>query len=345
MSRATRHTRAWYGARVYDWRPAPFGRIRKAPPSEARRWTARAPRRLARPLAGWRDLAPQLAAWDAEGLTVPEQAARLGIRQPQLAGIRARLIREGRLTARGRRGRAWSAADTDRLIDLVEQGYGYDALAKRLGRTRAAVVIKCKRLRIRPLTTLSTLSAHDAARVLGVPCSKKIAWWIAEGWLAARNAGTAARPLWRLTWDDLTAFLERRDCWLSWDPARITDAALREWAQELRAGEPRYLTQGEVAARFHVTVSTVGQWIDKGWLPAHRVGRGNRVVAETDLAGWTVPSARERPRKRSGTAACGVPGCRRTYCYDGYCLDCRRGAHAAGVPVAELAAPAPRRRR
>lgn len=287
-------SKRWYGPLVYDWRAAPFGRIRRVPPREARRWEHATTRQLAPPIAAWRDLAPQLVVWDAEGLTVPEQARRLGIPRTQLAGIRARLIREGLLVPRSSRGRTWPPEQEQQLIDLVEQGYSYDELARRFARTREAIVLKCRRLGIRITTTRATLSAGDVAVVLGKRCGKSVSRWIRLGWLTARNAGTRTCPLWRVSWDALTTFLEQPAYWLAWDPARITDAPLREWAMELRAHEPRYLTQGQVARRYHVTVEAVSQWLDKGWLPTHRAGRQNRLVAESDLVGWVPPCQRSK---------------------------------------------------
>jgi hypothetical protein len=76
-----------------------------------------------------------------------------------------------------------------------------------------AVVLKAKRLGVRITTTNATLSARDAAGLLGKGCSKSVAAWIRHGWLKARNAGRAGRPLWRVQWEDLTAFLENPAYW------------------------------------------------------------------------------------------------------------------------------------
>lgn len=67
------------------------------------------------------------------------------------------------------------------------------------------------------------------------------------------------RPLWRVSWDDLLTWLERRETWMAWDPARIPDLALREWAAELRSGPGRWLTHTQVARQFCVDRETPGQ--------------------------------------------------------------------------------------
>lgn len=220
-----------HGPRVYDWRPAPFGRVRKVSAAEAARW---------------------------------------------------------------KDGKAWTAIDVDRLIQLVDAGHGYDTLARRLRRTRTAVLIKCKRLGVRVTTTPATLAARDVAALLGNACSKSVTRWIALGWLPARNAGgPGCKALWRIQWDDLLAFMERRDYWPTWEQDRIRDAALREWAQELRAAAGgRWISIGEVAERYCVDCRAVNTWIRKGWLPAARYG--NWWIWSADLEGWLPPCERSR---------------------------------------------------
>jgi hypothetical protein len=283
------------GPRIYDWRPAPFGRARKVSPLEARRWERSDARTQAPRTPQWRSLAPVLAAMDEEGLTVAEQAARLGLKRTTLAGIRARLIRAGLLIPRGRGpGNAWSWDEELKLIDLVEQGYGYDALAKRMQRTRTAIVLKCKRLGVRVTTTLATLSARDVALLLGKGCAKSVVRWIHLGWLKGRNAGGAGhKALWRVQWDDLTAFMANHNTWMAWDAERVTDPALREWALELRqAAGGEWLTIGQVATRFCVDHAAVNQWVHKGFLPA--VDYGNWWFWSADIEGWLPPCERSK---------------------------------------------------
>jgi excisionase family DNA binding protein len=192
------------------------------------------------------------------------------------------------------KGRDWTRKAEQELITYVEQGWGYDWIARRLKRSRTAIEVKCKRLGVRITTTKATLSARDVAELLGKRCSKSVRRWIDNGWLNARNAGRPERPLWRVQWEDLTAFMENPAYWSTWDPKRIADLALREWAQEIRAEAPKLLTQHEVARRYHVEHKTVAQWIDKGWLTAVRAGRQNRLIPETALEGFVPPCLRDR---------------------------------------------------
>lgn len=232
--------------------------------------------------------AETIAALAGQNLGPTAIARHLGLPCSSILGTYRRLQREGVIPrSRPPRGATWSKKDTEKLRDLIEQGFDYQTIARRLKRTRVAVVIKAKRMGTRITTTNATMSARDVAAALGVKCSKTVSKWIRRGWLKARNAGRPERPLWRITWEDLTAFMETPDYWIAWDPARIPDLALREWAQELREGSERYLTHTEIARRYQVDRDTVGQWIDKGWLPALRYG--NRRVPASAVEGFVPP--------------------------------------------------------
>lgn len=221
-------------------------------------------------------------------------ARELGLKPSQIENTRRRLIRAGRAPMRPRPPhKRWTAKETDRLIDLIEQGVAYIEIAHRFKRTETSIRLRCKRIGVLTTTTRATMSARNAAAALGVACSKTITTWIRRGWLIARNAGAHGRTLWRIAWEDLTTFLENPAYWIAWRPDRIPDLALREWAQELRTNETPLITQSVIAERFHVCRETVAQWIDKGWLPSVRYN--NRKVPETALDGWVVPCERAAP--------------------------------------------------
>lgn len=116
---------------------------------------------------------------------------------------------------------------------------------------------------------------------------------------SARHAGCAPGPNRRLAvlHDDLLSFLEDERHWHVWSPDRIADAALREYAQDVRAaaalGAPgRFLTAGEVAERYYVTHAAVHAWITRGQLPARRWG--NYRIDPRDLMRFVPPHARPR---------------------------------------------------
>lgn len=207
------------------------------------------------------------------------------------------------------RRRDWTHEDVDRLVSLLDAGFDYDYCARQLRRTRTAIVVKTKRVRCKMTKRPTVLTARQIADAMGVPCSKIVTRWIAQGWLNARAANSHGRVIWRIVWDDLMAFLERPEAWISWSPARIIDETLRERAYELRQNEDRLLSQGDVAARYCVHVHTVSQWLDKGWLPFRRYGaRGNRMIPESTLVGWVPPCMRSKAGipKHMGRAVAGT---------------------------------------
>lgn len=191
-------------------------------------------------------------------------------------------------------GRNWTPEQVAALEELLEAGWSDARIAARIGRSVDAVVVRRKRMGI-PSRTSSTLNTRKVAEMLGVGCSKSVVAWIEAGYLKGRR-GQRRGPnrQWLIREEDLMAFLEDPAHWHRWDAERVTDQALREWAMELP--RPRYLTVGEVAARFFVASGTVSAWLDKGQLPFVR--NGNRMVLESSLVGWTPPCERVRETAR-----------------------------------------------
>lgn len=230
----------------------------------------------------------------AQGIGPSVIACELGLKPSQIENTRRKLIRAGLAPRRPRPPhKAWSTKETDKLISLIEQGVHYATIAKRMKRTEVSIRLRCKRIGVLLTTTNATMSARDVAAHLGVRCSKTISNWIRRGWLKATNANDRGRTLWRITWEDLTTFLENAAYWVAWRPDRIPDLALREWAQELRANEEPLLGHAEIAARFGVGRDTIGNWLDKGWLPSTRYG--NRRIPQSALDDWIVPIERAVP--------------------------------------------------
>lgn len=233
--------------------------------------------------------------WTRGGITPAEQARRLGLPVTRIAATRKRVLHEGQAPKTPRQPwRTWSTKEIDQLINLVEQGYSYEQIARRMKRTEVSIKLKAKRLGIHITTTNATLSARDVAAQLGIGCGKTVSLWIRRGWLKAKNAGAPPRVLWRISWEDLTSFMENPAHWVAWRPERIPDLALREWAQELRANEERLLTHTEVATRVGVGRNTVGTWLYEGELPYVRYG--NRFVPESALDDFVPPCERKAYR-------------------------------------------------
>lgn len=230
-----------------------------------------------------------LAALTVEGVPVATIAARLGRGYGEVIRMRGVLKARGeieRLAPGGQR--EWTVADDSDLRELLWAGHDYDTIARRLGRSRNAIVIRCKRhLRLRLLRVPTLLTCREVATLLGLGCSKTVTRWIELGWLPGRKTRIGTRHVWRIHDLDLYDMLMNEQTWMAWAPERITDPDLRQWTAELRAGAPRWLTTGEVARRLGFVVGAVHRWIVEGRLPAVRYG--NWYIRESDLVGFVAP--------------------------------------------------------
>jgi hypothetical protein len=94
--------------------------------------------------------------------------------------------------------------------------------------------------------------------------------------------------------DDLVRFLEREDRWPIWDPGRITSAALRAWATELR-GDLRFYTTGQAAPLLYITPLGLQKAIREGRVRAIKVG--SRWYIRSD---WLRPMPlQKRPKQKA----------------------------------------------
>jgi DNA-binding transcriptional MerR regulator len=238
----------------------------------------------------------QVRAWSVAGVPMEEQARRLGRPASNLIMFRRSLARQGLITIpkRSATHRPWTADDLLQLRLLIDEGFGYAAIAERLSRTENAIFMKTKDIGYKLLHSREALTCKEIADLLGLACPKRVTRWITTYGLRARNAqaGTNKPTIWRVQWGDLLDWLEDERHWMAYDPATITDPQLRERLTRLRAGRPGWLRPGEVARRYHVGADAVKQWIVKGFIPATRYG--NWWVRESDLAGFVPPCERDR---------------------------------------------------
>lgn len=229
------------------------------PWADHRRWSAEDDRLLAEMCA---------AHWP-----VASRASRLG-RTPAACRYRAHV--RGLVHPKSPR---WSAAEENRLVDLLERHRTYRDIAKALGRTEVAVRLRCKRLGC-AFTRTNGHTANAVATLMGI-AGRAVSWWIRQGWLKAHRTEMQIRSgrVWMVEEDKLFRFIEDPRHWHVWEPARIRDAALREWATELRQ-DVRWLTVREAARRMGVTGDCVNHMIRQGRIAAVRWG--NWRIREED---------------------------------------------------------------
>lgn len=187
--------------------------------------------------------------------------------------------------------RVWTRERLSKLEGLIDQGMTDAQVAERMGTTAMAVTLARRRKLALPAGTLTIWTAGRVAKLFGVNV-KTAASWMRRGWLKVRrNDKYGQRIVWVTTEDDLTAFIENAAYWHVWEPARMTDAAWREWATEVHS--ERYLTTDEVGKWLCVVPATVVSWIRNGELPAAKHGMYWRI-AESALKGFVIPSNRSR---------------------------------------------------
>ena len=195
----------------------------------------------------------------------------------------------------------WTAEEIGLLYEMAGEHRSHAQIAAALGRSECGVRIKCKRLGI-TLTKFAGMTANRLARWLGVPCAKTVSWWCNEGWLRCHDTGIRVHSGWVrvVEMEDLLAFLEDERHWHLWEPERITDAGMREWASEMRAGV-RFLTTGEVGDRLGLTCAAVNDRIHRGLMRG--VKRGSNWLVREEDAVYVAPGSRKGlPRPKPLTA-------------------------------------------
>lgn len=183
--------------------------------------------------------------------------------------------------SRGRQ--PWTPDEEFLVRQLFDEGYGYAHVARRLGRTEKAVLVRVKRRRLGGMRgTRGVMSAAGAARLLGQPPDgQTVRRWIARGWLKARQLRRGSHHYYRISWEQLEACLANPQTWPAWEPAAITDLGTRLWAEELRASQPGWVPIGEAARRVGVTASALNYHCNRGAVEA--VQWGNWYIREPDV--------------------------------------------------------------
>lgn len=186
----------------------------------------------------------------------------------------------------------WTRAEEFRLLELLEAHHHYAAIAPLLGRTEQAVRDRCAQKLGVAMTRSNGRTVTATARLLGVE-SKTAAWWIKEGWLGASGPVTRMGngQVRIVEEDDLMTFLGEENLWHLWEPARITDPALRDWATAERRGLV-FLTARQAGARIGLSFHRVNQCINRGQIKAVRPGGALRPrgVQRSRGGNWLIRS-------------------------------------------------------
>lgn len=225
----------------------------------------------------------------ARGVPARQIGALLG-RTKQACHARAALLR------RGAQRLPWSPAEDALIRDTASYRTCID-LARELGRTPQAVNSRACSLGIRWNVPArghahTGLTASAVARLLGVPCSKRVVWWIEQGYLvgtrrAARlpeRGGRTPRVGWRIMSDALRAFL-RDYPWL-YERQRIVDPGWSAYVATLPREE--WLSVGAAAPLLYLTKAGVNLAIRKGDIRAEKRGP-NWLVPLSAIRAYVPP--------------------------------------------------------
>ena len=131
--------------------------------------------------------------------------------------------------------RKWSQAD----IEYLEEKWGYvsiDRIASTLNRTKTAIQIKAKRLKLGGAREAGEfLTACKASKLLGVERHVIIDYWIPKGLKAKKQNRTGDAFMWYIKISDLSKWLKNNQD--KWDSRRMELFALGEepeWLIEKR---------------------------------------------------------------------------------------------------------------
>jgi excisionase family DNA binding protein len=176
----------------------------------------------------------------------------------------------------------WTREEERRLGDLMCEYHSYAEIAAELGRSVWAIRLRAKRVLGLALSKAGGHTVNVTARLLGVD-SHVVKRWCDRGWLKWHDIGMQVYSgrVRLVGHDELLDFLEDEGHWHLYEPGKITDSGMREWAIEMRAGV-RFLTTGQVGKRLGLSDAAVNDHIHRGSLRAVKRG-SNWLVRECDV--------------------------------------------------------------
>lgn len=230
--------------------------------------------------------------------TAREQAEALGVCYERVVRLRGRLAREGKIDFRQRcHRRPWSTDEDNLLCDMIQEGKSLRAIARKLGRTETAVLIRAKRehggMTWLKNAWFAPMTLRDVARLFGLSCSKRAAWWIQQGWLRGTRHGRRRGYTWRVSQGAILDFLVVREVWMAWDPALMTDPDLRAEAVRLRAeAGGHWIKLATWAKDRGFSVKTGYKWVGAGLLSGVKYNN-HWYIWSADLERFVPPSCLE----------------------------------------------------
>ena len=186
-------------------------------------------------------------------------------------------------------GRRWSCQEDERLMDGIEAGKSYPAIAKKLRRSLSATYQRWDLLRSRFGDTPHRNGAWFAS-LMGVALYRALDWLQMGLVPAKRGRRRNGAGEWEVSDDAIRVFLADWRYWPRWRVEDITEAGWRAYAREQRA-DVRFISPVEASRVIPYSESRIYDACRRGELPATltpTAGRTARrwLVRVTDLERW-----------------------------------------------------------
>ncbi len=237
-------------------------------------------------------------------------------------------------------GRTWTPHEDRHLIDLVTPERTLTAIAREHTRTcqpRSAFAVRARLRKLGcPYHALvreniwRVFSWQRTAAIFGVSRAR-VARWIRDDLLVAKQHKrsklcTTRRRQFAIHEEAIYDFMRIERAWPEWNTANITDADIRDVAEELRTDQTFWLTYQEFADQLGYTIHTVHCWVAKGLLTTERIGKCsfihcdvaaafvpplNRKAADVQRGHWLVTSSPHVHRRVAHFLHNGITACSR----------------------------------
>lgn len=199
--------------------------------------------------------------------------------------------------------RRWTETEAHIASEMIAAGYGVGEVAAALGRSHdsVGVFMKRRKLYISDLRAGWVFSASEVARILGLKCSKTVNRWVDRGWMRGRampskagvRRGKGVRTV--ISWTALESFLQDRQHWMRWDPARIVDAEWRDVAMQARqSANGRWVRVSQWCREHHFSGGTAAVWVARGEVRNAVMHNGHWYVWSEEIDAFVPPCMRER---------------------------------------------------
>lgn len=179
----------------------------------------------------------------------------------------------------------WRDEHEIELLKYISAGDTLANIAKRLGVSNRALRARAQELGVTPSKVNTIYPRNSIPRRFIRVTLECVAKWIDRGWLPEPKkikTQKKGKYLYRYTREQLEAFLEVEEAWVSWVPDNLVDEDLREYAKERRAAMGWYwMSSAEVAS--HLGYAH-GNKLIRRWCSDYLEWNGKLFIKSNQLA-------------------------------------------------------------